>query len=132
MFVPEQVVIDYDGTFETGINFWGQGDYEPSFIEVPSVGLGGVFFGTRGETVIAQFWEIMQIRPEEARHRVYSNTRNSLLNELNLPATTFSRMKLLPNQTNYISVFMTEAWAFSQMHLWWHNRYSSIDPGAIE
>jgi hypothetical protein len=131
MLVPDRVEIDYQGTFETNVNVLGQGEFEPSFIEFPTIGLGGIFFGERGQTVIASFWEWLHIRPDQPRHRVFTNSRHTLLNHLNLPATTFSKMKLLPNQTNYVSVFFPEPGVGFQVHLWWQNRYSSIDPGAI-
>jgi hypothetical protein len=130
MWVPEQIEIEYNGTFETPVSIWARGECEPSFVEFPTIGIGGVYFAERGETVIASYNEVMQIRPDEPRNRVYSNTR-ALLNHLNLPATTMSKMKLLPNETNIVSVFFPETDISFQAHLWWHNRYSSIDPGAL-
>ena len=131
MNVPERITIDYEGTFEAQLNFSIKGECEPSFIDFPDIGLAGIYFGERGETVIGDM-ETMWIRPDQPRLRVYTNTRATLLSQLNLPATTFSKMKLLPNQINRINIFIPEITLTPDMYAFWHNKFASIDPGAIE
>jgi len=130
MHVPERIEIDYQGTFETQLDLIAEGEFQPSFIQTPQTN-AGIYFGVRGDTVIGVL-ERLFIRPAEAKHRVYTDARATLLNHLNLPATSFGKFKMLPNQTNVISIFIPVIGVGAEFYLQWHNRFSSIDYGAIE